>query len=68
MSLFMSTHQYDTTYYSNLLKNLDASGVTNVTLDFDLTTFWGDGDTFSARNALTNTKGWTITDLGATGI
>ena len=68
MSLFMPSHSYDTTYYSNLLQNLDASGVTNVTLDFDLTRFWGDGATFSARNALINTKGWTITDLGPTGM
>jgi len=31
-----------------------------------LTTFWVYNS--SARNSLTNTKGWTITDAGATGM
>lgn len=63
MSLFMPSHEYDTTYYSNLLQNLDASGVTNVTLDFNFTTYFGFGATSTSRASLVS-KGWTITDLG----
>ena len=57
---FMDTHQYSTTYYTNLLTSLVDSGQTNVTLDFDLTHFWG----WTSRNILTNDRGWIITDAG----
>ena len=49
---FMDTHQYDTTYYTNLLTSLFDSGQTNVTLDFDLTYYWN----LISRNILTNDR------------
>jgi len=67
MSLFISEHQYPTDYYSDMLVNLNSTGITNVVLGMDETYFNGAGVYFNARNSLI-ANGWTITDKGPTGI
>ena len=67
MSFFISEHQYSTDYYSDMLVNLDSTGITNVVLGMDETYYNGFGVYFSARSSLI-ANGWTITDKGPTGI